>query len=370
MADALKHFFDLRVVRSIAADLRRACPAFNEERFTADALRGLETLALTARGAHIADAMRRSLPQDYEHAAQILIESLGPELDSSETFGMEPFRYLPHVSFVARFGLGSFETSMLAQLALTKRFSAESSIRAYLVAYPEQTYARLQEWAHHPNVHVRRLASEGTRPRLPWATRLRDFQKDPSPVIALLELLKDDPERYVQRSVANNLNDIGKDHPSRLVEVCARWSEAPSEGRAWIVKHALRSLVKAGDRGALGLLGVGGKPKILLDQVRVTPARVRIGTSVSISFELVSAARTPQDLMVDYKVHFVKASGQYRGKVFKIRRLSLEGNERVRLQAKLSLVQMTTRKHYPGVHRAELLVNGQGFPLCEFELHP
>src|SRR5262249_34126743 len=156
----------------------------------------------------------------------------------------------------------AFEPAMRAQYELTKRFSAESSIRAFLMQYPEATYARLLEWARDGSVHVRRLVSEGTRPRLPWAPRLRAFQDDPRPVIALLELLKDDPERYVQRSVANNLNDIGKDHPELAVEVCRRWSARTSPGRAWIVRHALRSLVKKGHRGALEAVGAGSRPKV------------------------------------------------------------------------------------------------------------
>jgi len=136
------------------------------------------------------------------------------------------------------------------------------------VRYPNETYARLLEWTRDRNVHVRRLVSEGTRPRLPWAPRLRAFQADPRPVIALLELLKDDPERYVQRSVANNLNDIGKDHPDLAVEVCRRWSASAPPGRAWIVRHALRSLVKTAHRGALETLGVGGKPRVQIGKAR------------------------------------------------------------------------------------------------------
>ena len=141
--------------------------------------------------------------------------------------------------------------------------------------YPEETYERLIEWARDENVHVRRLVSEGSRPRLPWAPRLSAFLQDPQPVIALLELLKDDPERYVQRSVANNLNDIGKDHSEIAVEVCRRWSVGASPGREWIIKHALRSLVKKGHTGALELLGVGGKPEVAISRARLVPPTSR-----------------------------------------------------------------------------------------------
>jgi 3-methyladenine DNA glycosylase AlkC len=356
------------LIASLADALSRVHPPLSKRRFVADGLLGLDALELTARGNHIAEVMRRHLPEDYAVALRLLLASLGAELEHAEGFGMAPFRYLPHVCFVARYGLEHFEPSMQAQLELTKRFSAEFSIRGFIVRYPEQTYSRLQEWACHPNVHVRRLVSEGTRPRLPWAPRLRDYQRDPTPVLALLELLKDDPERYVQRSVANNLNDISKDHPERVVAVCRAWTVGAPEGRRWIVKHALRSLIKRGHPGALSLLGVGARPRINLDSVEVAPRRARRGGRVAIEFELSSTARKQQELLIDYVVHYVKKSGERRPKVFKLRRVQLAAGARLRLSATLSLRDMTTRKHYPGEHAVELLVNGTVFELCAFEV--
>ena len=368
MAEALKHFFDRPLIESLADALARAHPSLSKPRFVADCLLGLEALELTARGAHIAEVMRRHLPEDYRAALRLLLASLGAELEHTDGFGMAPFRYLPHVCFVARYGLEDFEPSMQAQIELTKRFSAEYSIRAFIVRYPEQTYSRLEEWASHPNVHVRRLVSEGTRPRLPWAPRLRDYQRDPTPVLALLERLKDDPERYVQRSVANNLNDISKDHPERMLAACQAWAVDAPEGRRWIIKHALRSLIKQGHPGALRLLGVGARPRISLDGIEVAPRRARRGGSVAIAFELSSTARTRQDLLIDYVVHYVKKSGDRRPKVFKLRRVQLAPGASLRLSATLSLRDMTTRKHYPGEHAVELLVNGTVFELCAFKV--
>jgi 3-methyladenine DNA glycosylase AlkC len=368
MAEALKHFFERSLIQSIAADLARVHSPLDHRRFVSDALHGLDELELLARGAHIAAVMRRHLPDDFPSAARLLVASLGSELAGSTDFGMAPFRYLPHVCFVARYGLDHFEPSMHAQLELTKRFSAESSIRPFIERYPEQTYARLLDWATHPNVHVRRLVSEGTRPRLPWAPRLRQFQRDPEPVIRLLEILKDDPERYVQRSVANNLNDIGKDHPERLTALSRAWSEGASEGRRWIVKHALRSLVKRGHPVALALMGAGARPLVAVRGVSLAPPRPRRGAALAVRFELASTARSAQSLLVDYAVHFVKANGERRPKVFKLRRLELEPRASVRLEARVSLVDMSTRKHYAGRHAIELLVNGVRVPLCEFDL--
>ena len=251
MADLLKHSFDAAVVRSLGADIARVSPRFDERGFVRASLRGLGALELLARGRHVADAMRTFLPPDPVEALAILERALGPVQLGTVGLGMAPFRYLPHASFVARFGLEHFEPAMRFQHALTQRFTAEASIRPFLERYPEPTLARLRAWASDPSTHVRRLVSEGTRPRLPWAPRVRALVVDPRPVLELLELLRDDPERYVQRSVANNLNDIAKDHPALVVETCRRWLRGAGEGRRYIASHALRSLVKAGDPAAL-----------------------------------------------------------------------------------------------------------------------
>jgi 3-methyladenine DNA glycosylase AlkC len=282
---------------------------------------------------------------------------------------MSSFLYLPHVFYVAEYGVDDLETSLGLQYELTKRFTAEFSIRVFLERYPEQTLARLRVWARDPDVHVRRLVSEGTRPRLPWAPRLRAFQRDPRPVLALLELLKDDPELYVRRSVANNLNDIGKDHPELLFATARRWLEDASPERQWLVKHALRSAVKRGEAGALQALGYGRKAAARIADVRVTPRRVKIGGTVTLAFAVASTARRQQALLIDVRVHFVKANGQTSPKVFKLKQLDLAAGESAHLSTKVSLRQMTTRKHYPGKHTVEVLVNGTAFPVGEFVVH-
>jgi 3-methyladenine DNA glycosylase AlkC len=368
-ASKLKDFFDARVINDLAAALRRAHRGFDAGAFTKACLRGLDDLELVARAGHVATVMHQHLPGDFEAAARVLLAALGPELDGSESFGMAPFRYLPHVLFVARHGLAEahFETSMRLQYELTKRFSAEYSIRAFLVQHPQATYERLQQWAHDPSVHVRRLVSEGTRPRLPWAPRLREFQRDPAPVLRLLELLRDDDERYVQRSVANNLNDIGKDHPAVLVATCKRYLVDATPARRWIVGHALRSAVKAGDRGALALLGYAGKPAVRVADVRLPP-RARLGDTLRFSFQLVSTARAAQELLVDFAVHFVKADGGTRAKVFKLKKLTLGAGARTQLEGRVSLADLTTRKHRAGRHVVDLRLNGVELALGAFDL--
>jgi 3-methyladenine DNA glycosylase AlkC len=370
MAARLRDFYDERVVRGIARELEPACPGFDQAAFVRECLEGLAALELTGRAWHIAEALDRHLPRPFARAGEVLLSALGAAPAASGGAALEPFRYLPHVFLVQKYGLGDFELSMRLQYQLTQRFSAESSIRAFLAAYPDATYARLCEWATDPSVHVRRLVSEGTRPRLPWAPRLRAFQADPEPVLALLELLKDDPERYVQRSVANNLNDIGKDHPDRAAEICQRWLIDAPPARRWIVKHALRSLIKAGHRGALATLGVAARPRVEILAVRLSARKVRLGGGLRFSFELKSAAAREQSLMVDYAVHYVKANGATRAKVFKLRKLTLAAGARVKLTSSVSFVDLTTRRHYPGLHRIELRINGVAHELGSFRVEP
>jgi 3-methyladenine DNA glycosylase AlkC len=294
----------------MAGEIQRVEPSFRARAFTKAASAGLDEFELLDRGRHIAQALAARLPE-YPDAVEILLRSLGPEHATDELVGvgMAPFFYLPHVLFVAEHGLDHFELSMRAQCELTKRFSAESSLRPLIARYPERTLDVLRSWASDPSAHVRRLVSEGTRLRLPWAIRVAWLDANPRRALELLELLKDDPAPLVRRSVANNLNDMGKVQGALVIEICARWLEDASAERRALVEHALRSAVKRKDADALRLLGYGRKAEVALKGVRLHPPRVTIGGRVEISFVLRSKSKKPQDLLVDLAVHFVKANG-------------------------------------------------------------
>ncbi|SFX50755.1 DNA alkylation repair protein [Marinospirillum alkaliphilum] len=373
MAEPLINRYGAEIPRQIAAQLSGVDSQFDCEGFIEAALEGYDQLALMDRGRHLAKVLHRFLPSDQEQAIQWLVASMGPRLERDQGNSMAPFLYLPHSFYLAHYGLDHFEASMQAQYQLTQRFTAEFSIRPFLERYPEATLERLHQWAEDNDHHVRRLVSEGTRPRLPWAPRLKSFQKDPQPVLALLEKLKDDPELYVRRSVANNLNDIGKDHPDVLLDCVARWSARASEARRWIIRHALRSLVKQGHPQALALLGYGEAPSIKVEAARLTPEQVQMGDKVPppcVNLSLVLHNPTPQaqELLVDFCVHYVKANGSTAPKVFKLKTLTLDAGASLPLSKRISLAEMTTRRHYPGTHRVELLINGQTYPLGAFEL--
>lgn len=370
MGEPLKTFFSPALVRRLAGDLTRVEPTFPSRAFIKDATAGLSELELIDRGKHIASALGKHLPSAYPEALDVLLRSLGPEHATEELvgMGMAPFFYLPHVLFVAERGLDHFDLSMRAQYELTKRFSAEGSIRPYIAQDPERTFAVLRKWASDDNAHVRRLVSEGTRLRLPWAMRVPWLDRNPDRVLELLELLKDDPTTLVRRSVANNLNDLGKVHPQLLVETCARWLEGASAERRALIEHALRSAVKRGDPAALRLLGFGKKPTVALEDVRIEPKKVVIGERVAVRFTLRSTARSSQSLLVDLAVHFVKANGNGSPKVFKLKRIDLPPRGQVELATKVSLAVHTTRKPRPGTHAVDVLVNGVAIRAGTFDV--
>ncbi len=367
MAEPWKNQYGPDIPRRIAKRVAAVYPPFESAAFLRNALRGYEALELMDRGRRIAEALRGHLPDDFREALRIVVASA--KVPAALPDGpLTRFLFLPHTCFVSAYGLDQFEESMAAQYELTQVFTAEFSIRPFIERYPDVTMERLRAWADDPNEHVRRLVSEGTRPRLPWAPRLRRFQKDPRPVLALLEILKDDTSTYVRRSVANNLNDIGKDHPDVLVDTARRWMKSAPPERRRLIRHALRAAVKRGDPGALAVLGYGAAPRVSVQSISVSPARARPGGAVTLAFDLVSTAARRQRILVDFRVHFIKANGTTRPKVFKLREVELAPNESVSLRKTVSLKEMTTRRHYPGTHRIDILLNGQPQPAGAFAL--
>ena len=240
-------------------------------------------------------------------------------------------------------------------------------MRPFLERHPEATFERLLELTTHPNAHVRRWCSEGTRPRLPWGKKLTTLVVDPSPIWPILEALKDDEEIYVRRSVANHLNDVGKDHPGLVVARCKAWSKGASDRRRWTIKHGLRTLIKNGDPAALAVVGFG-PPKKLSAVLSVSPGRVEVGGEVTLQAQLETTAGRGQDLAVDYVVHYVRKNGTTSGKVFKWTTTRLPARGTATFEKRHPMRKTTVRKLYPGEHRVELQVNGVRIAETSFRL--
>ena len=357
-AQPFKLYYNPDLAQTIGEQIQRVYPPFDTATFVAQISAEVYGLEFKERIALFSRALHHQLPAPFPEAWAILEQLLGDELVEEEGMFNDGFALWPLAHFIEVYGLEEFEAAMGAMYEITKRHTAEFAIRPFLQRYPERTLAVLRQWVTDESPHVRRLVSEGTRPRLPWAGRLDAFIADPTPTLALLENLKDDPSAFVRKSVANHLNDISKDHPQLVIDTLSRWRTDAGAERLWIIRHALRTLVKQGDPAALALLGFD-RPQVTLHDLRIEPDRLRLGEALLVSFTLQSERDGPQDLIIDYLVHFVKANGQTSPKVFKLSTRALNGRESIRIQKKHAIKPVTTRRYYPGEHRIEIQVNGQ-----------
>lgn len=361
-------FFNEAGVRGLAADLHRAWPSFDADRFVRAILPRFPDLGLNERNYLIRDNLHAQLPPAFPDAVKILLRALGPERPNEGPEAAAGFVTMSLCAFVAEYGLAHRDLSLRALKEMTKRFSAEFAIRPFLDREPAAVVAVLADWALDPHPQVRRLVSEGTRPRLPWGMRLPKFVADPRPVLTLLELLKEDPELFVRRSVANNLNDIAKDNPDLVVATLRRWKASRSPETKWLVKHALRTLIKQGHPDALGLLGYGHGAAVQVTGLTLSSARVRIGETLAFHFDVTSTAAKAQPLMIDYAVHYRKANGELKPKVFKLKSLTLGPRATVRVAKRQPFRPIGIRPFYPGEHAIEIQINGQSAARAVFTL--
>lgn len=358
-APVLKDWFDETRFRTIAGQLAALHPRFQRKRFLTRALDGLDDLSLLRRLRRMSEATREALPLDYRDALEVL-RALAPEIDHKFVT-----LFLP--DFVGLYGRDDFTASMEALKFFTPFGSSEFAVREFLKRDLPATLAVMEEWSHDPDEHVRRLASEGCRPRLPWSFRLSALVVDPGPVLPILENLRADPSLYVRKSVANHLNDISRDNPDITLRTLRRW-DRNNPRTAWIAKRALRTLIKEGHPGALTLLGAGEPAKMRIESFTVSPEAITPGEEIRLDAHLTSTAKKPQRLLIDYLVHYVKQSGGTVGKVFKWKEIELGPEKTVVLQKRQTIRDFSTRKHYPGRHRVELQVNGERLAEAAFIL--
>lgn len=347
---ALKDWFDEARFKAMAGLLAEIHPGFDRKQFLNQSLQGLEDLSLLQRLRRMTVATHEALPTDFSGSLEVLRE-LAPRIDHSFVT-----LFLP--DFVGLYGHDDFDESMEALKFFTRFGSSEFAIREFLKRDLKRTLKVMQNWSRDPDEHVRRLASEGCRPRLPWSFRLSELIADPRPALPILENLKADPSLYVRKSVANHLNDISRDHPDVTLGELKNWDREQVH-TAWITKRALRTLIKQGHREALALLGAGEPAKVRVEDFEVSPAKVKLGGEIRIALKLTSRSKKPQRLLIDYAVHYVKKAGGSSAKVFKWTERDLGPNEKLTIEKRQTLRDFTTRVHYPGTHTIEVMVNGE-----------
>lgn len=362
--NAFKLRINKDVLTCIAKEISGVFPDFDQKKFVSIAPE-LDPLELKTRVLLVRDQLRALLPLDYLRAIKILVAS-------TKNAKLQGFTLWPYTEFIQTFGLEHREASLQALAKLTELFTGEFAVRPFLAKDTAATLAFLKKAARSKNIHHRRWASEGSRPRLPWGARLDVFIEEPKRTMEILELLKNDDELYIRKSVANHLNDISKDHPALVVSTLKKWKAETSEKNrtkiAWIVRHALRTLIKKGDAGALAVVGVSNKAQVKVSKLNLEKSKFKIGDSIKFGFQLESLAKRNQRMVVDYIVHFMKANGQTTPKVFKLKSFELPAGQMLTIDKRHSLKKITTRRYYPGKHALEIQVNGVVHVRAEWSL--
>ena len=362
--------FNPKKVNFIGSQIKEVYSAFEQEAFEDEVLSLFPSLELKERITHICMMFKKYLPSDYVEATGILLDALPSELDPSKSdddFG--DFIYAPYGEFVCTYGCttGHLDFSLNALREITKRFTVEYAIRDFINNYTEESFAMLEACCNSDNYHERRLASEGTRPKLPWGKKLNIDHTKP---IALLDKLYTDNTRFVTRSVANHLNDIAKIDASLVLDTLRKWKaqkkQDPKE-MEFIISHALRTLVKEGNKEALEMLGYKSKPAISIENFTLASSYVKVGEALEFSFDI--TATQDEALMVDYIIYFQTKSGKLSPKVHKLKKIVLKEGETVSIKKKHPFkANMSTRKLYAGEHKVELQVNGGVYSSGSFEL--
>lgn len=370
--EPFKNSFSPLLVKTLTGHVSKNWPAFDKAAFLDFTLPGLEDLELKARVDRVTDGLLRHLPPVTAQRSEILrgilhpVESSSPEQTSDEA-GMRGFAIWPLSLVAGRHGLDDLEVTLDVLKEMTKRFSSEFGIRYPLIHDQDRVLGILSTWLDDPDPAVRRLISEGTRPRLPWGQQLPRLIADPTPALPLLERLRDDPSEYVRRSVANHLNDISKDHPDLVVDLTGAWMSGADNNRKKLLKHACRSLIKSGNPNALALFGHAA-PEIEVRGFEVTPKQITLGEQVELRAEILSTAQAPQSLVVDYVARFLRANGGYSEKVFKGSMIDLAAKGEARFAKSMPVRPITTRRYYAGVQRLSLRINGKDFGDVSFHL--
>ncbi|MFT3870909.1 MAG: DNA alkylation repair protein [Nibricoccus sp.] len=359
--EPFKNWYNEELYRQIAEELAAVDAKFDRKKFLSLTLTGLEQRELMDRMRQTAIAAEATLSGSYRQKVAAL-RKITPNVKRG-------FVTLSFCDFVARYGLDDFEHSMETLKFFTPFGSAEFAVRPFIARDPARALAILLKWAEDENEHVRRLASEGSRPRLPWGARLTAIVAKPDLTASILEKLKSDPALYVRKSVANHLNDIAKDHPEWVLDRVESWKNGDA-GTTWIVRHALRTLIKKGHPRALTLLGADTKAvaHVQVRRFTVSPAKIQLGESIELSAELTAKGKKPLSLVIDYIIHYARVGEKTSAKVFKWTTATLGPGKPLVLKKRQIIRDFTTRKHHAGKHRVELQINGTRLAESEFKL--
>lgn len=362
---AMNELINVTVLAALARQFRRAAPDRGFAHLTAITSVELDALNLRARSDLVAAALQLDLPDSYAPSAIIIRAAL--EDPKFSGWGIWPVTEAVATLALADGRPSAFNDGLALLTQLSPRLTSEFAIRRFLEADLTRSIPIVTEWTSHPDPAVRRLASEGTRPFLPWAIRVRSILADPESTIPILDALKNDDSDYVSRSVANHLNDLSRENADLVVALLENWLQTPEQRTHWIARHGLRTLIKRAHPGALALMGFAPAALTVSDRVLAQKVVVAPG-SLEFAFDITNHGDAPAAVAVDYVIHFMKSNGGQSEKVFKLAVKTLQPGATASFVKRHGFQPRTTRVHYPGAHGLEIQVNGVRSGRTEFSL--
>jgi len=349
MAKLLKELYDIDYISTLSKNITSSYNTFDLDNFTALIFdSNWHNRELKQRMRHISNTIYNFLPSDYEESIVILKNTFNKMNDK---YSLENMIFQ---DFVEVYGLENFNTSMDALESFTINSSSEFAIRQFILRYPDKTIKQMKLWAKNKNEHIRRLASEGSRPRLPWAVALSKYIKNPKDILEILEILKDDESLYVRKSVANSLNDISKDNPQILKEIAENWIGA-NKNRDWILKHGCRTLLKNGETQILALFGFKQIHNISINNFKLDK-KVKLGDDLEFSF-VVNSCENLGKIRIEYAIKFLRLNNKFSTKIFKISEGIYNKTDKY-ISKYYSFRPISTRKYYKGIHHLSIIING------------
>ena len=364
--EPLKNLYSISFYDRFCVIIKTIVPDFDSDKFLKNIFDSdWHTRELKSRMKHTTAVLYDFLPNDFPETTSILVR-ITQKLQATGA-GNQALQYMFIPDYIEKYGIDHFEESVKAFEKVTQFTSCEFAVRPFIVKYPELMMAKMLEWSQHENQHVRRLASEGSRPRLPWAMALPDFKRNPNPILPVLENLKQDSSEYVRRSVANNLNDIIKDHPEVVLGIMKKWAGLGKE-TDYILKHGCRTLLKSGHAEALGHFGLVANDNLKLSDFKIQNASLQVGENLYFSFLIENNSSQTEKVRLEYALYFLRANGTWAKKVFKISERAFLPNERAIISRHQSFRPISTRVYYVGMQRISIIVNGAEKEVLDFVL--
>ncbi|MCB0802584.1 MAG: DNA alkylation repair protein [Flavobacteriales bacterium] len=332
-------------------------PNFNIEKMESSIFnKSWDQLELKERTRSLTLNIHKQLPADFKKASDLLIKILNKLAQLNHKVERYEYFFLP--DYIEVFGQNHVDISLDAIEQITKHISCEFAIRPFIIQDRKKVMGRMTKWSTHPHENIRRFASEGCRPKLPWGMALKELIEDPSEILPILENLKSDDSLFVRKSVANNLNDISKDHPELVLKIAKKWQNF-SDNTNWIIKHACRTLLKKGNQQAMELFGYSNNNALEISSINLASKEIKMGDHLSFKFTLKNLSKANILVRLEYGCYFLKSNGKQNRKVFKISEKALKPLEKITIQKNHSIIPISTRKYYAGEQALSLIVNGK-----------